>query len=169
MRQFARRTLLLLFGAVIFWYGMEFLHESGHMFAALLTGGKIEHLGFPLLGFSRTEISPNPHPALVAWAGPVFGGVIPLLAYLAFRLARLNSYFLHLFAAFCLLANGAYLGIGSFDRIGDAGDILRRGCPIQWLWMFGVVAGVIGIGLLKALQLPPVRPKTSSAASESDR
>jgi hypothetical protein len=39
------------------------------------------------------------------------------------------------FAGFCLVANGAYIAIGSFDGVGDCGEMLRTGTPI-WLMLF---------------------------------
>lgn len=52
--------------------------------------------------------------------------------------ARLpTAFLLRFFAGFCLIANGAYLAAGSFDGIGDCGDLLRRGTPIWLLWLFG--------------------------------
>ena len=46
-----------------------------------------------------------------------------------------------------LFANGAYLGVGVFDRIGDAGDLLRHGALAWHLWAFGAVTGAAGLGL----------------------
>jgi hypothetical protein len=39
------------------------------------------------------------------------------------------SYLPRFFAGFCLIANGIYLGVGSFSGVGDAGDLLRYGAP----------------------------------------
>jgi hypothetical protein len=41
------------------------------------------------------------------------------------------------FAGFCLIANGAYIGIGAFDQLGDAGVMLRHGSPMWALLLFG--------------------------------
>src|SRR4051794_36054178 len=113
MRRLLRLMIFVPLAAITCWYGMELVHEFGLMLATLLTGGTIEHLEFPLFGFSRTDISPNPHPGLVAWSGPLFGSALPLIAFILLRLAKKKSAFLQLFTAFCLLANGAYIGIGS--------------------------------------------------------
>jgi hypothetical protein len=180
-----RHIILLSLGAAGCWYGMEFVHECGHMLAALVTSGRIEHFEIPLVGFSRSDILPNRHPAVVAWAGPLLGSLIPLVVCAAVRLAKKRLILLQVFAAFCLLANGAYLGVGSFDRVGDAGDILRRGCPIFLLWSFGAIAMAGGVWMLHVLiaehrrrasrgaaaegGTPNVRPKTSSVGFGSDR
>ena len=39
------------------------------------------------------------------------------------------SYVPPLLAAFCLIADGVYLGIGSFAGVGDAGVLIRYGSP----------------------------------------
>jgi hypothetical protein len=54
---------------------------------------------------------------------------------------------LRFFAGFCLIANGAYIGGGSFDRIGDAGVMLRHGSSPWWLWTFGAVTVPAGLRL----------------------
>jgi hypothetical protein len=54
---------------------------------------------------------------------------------------------LRFFAGFCLLANGLYIAIGSFDRIGDCGEMLRHGSSMWHLWLFGVVTAPLGLWL----------------------
>ena len=49
------------------------------------------------------------------------------------------------FAGFCLIANGAYIGIGSIDGIGDAGDLLRHGAAAWELVVFGAVSSIGGL------------------------
>ena len=71
----------------------------------------------------------------------MWGCVIPLavLRFLLWRKMHRAARFSQFFAGFCLIANGAYLGVGSFIRAGDAGDLFRYGTP-QWLLIaFGVV------------------------------
>jgi hypothetical protein len=139
-----RKALMLVIfipsAAITCWMGMMLVHESGHMLAAIVSGGTVQRLVFGPLEFSRTDISPNPHPLVVAWAGPVGGALFPLALSRGLRIARIRSYLAHFFSAFCLLANGAYIGAGSFDRVGDAGDLLKYGCPPWMLWLFGAAA-----------------------------
>jgi hypothetical protein len=98
------------------------------------------------LGFSRTDLAINPHPLVVAWGGPLLGVLIPLIAYGLERLFQLEDAFVFRFyAGFCLVANGAYLGFGSFIGAGDAGDIVRLGSPIWTLWIFGTVCLPLGL------------------------
>src|SRR5262249_29706705 len=51
------------------------------------------------------------------------------------------------FAGFCLIANGAYIGVGSFVGAGDCGEMLRQGSSAWVLWLFGVVAAPLGLWL----------------------
>jgi len=128
------------------WFGMMAVHEFGHVLGAFCTGGTISKVVLYPLTISRTDLSSNPHPLLVVWAGPVFGVLFPLAGLGIAVAARLaGSYLVRFFAGFCLVANGAYIGVGSFDGIGDAGDMLRHGSPIWLLWAFGVVTVPLGL------------------------
>lgn len=127
---------------------MQAVHESGHALGALATGGRVSRVVLHPFVVSRTDVSPNPMPLVVAWSGPVVGVSAPLViwglaAYFKLRCVPIARFF----AGFCLVANGLYLGIGSFSRIGDAGDLLRHGAPYWQLWLFGVVAAPFGFWL----------------------
>jgi hypothetical protein len=129
------------------WFGMMAVHETGHVLAACLTGGTVARVVLHPLTISRTDLVDNPRPLLVVWGGPVFGVIAPLIVWGIAQLARLPIwYLLRFFAGFCLIANGAYIGIGSFGGVGDAGDLLRHGAPAWHLWLFG--AACVPVGLL---------------------
>jgi hypothetical protein len=49
------------------------------------------------------------------------------------------------------LANGVYIGVGSIQGVGDAGDMLRAGSPIWSLWLFGLVTVPLGLFLWNVL------------------
>ena len=134
------------------WLAMMAVHELGHVLGAVATSGRVERVVLHPLTISRTDVSPNPSPLVVVWAGPVVGALLPLALLLAARVGRYKSaYMLQFFAGFCLIANGAYIGIGSFGKIGDAGDMLRHGSPIWSLWLFGVVTFPSGLYLWNGL------------------
>ena len=57
------------------------------------------------------------------------------------------AFVLRFFAGFCLLANGLYIGIGSFDRVGDCGEMLRHGSALWQVWLFGAVTAPVGLWL----------------------
>jgi hypothetical protein len=46
-----------------------------------------------------------------------------------------------------LIANGLYIGLGSFQSIGDCGDLLRHGAASWHLWLFGVFTVPVGLML----------------------
>ena len=144
---------VLIFSTVLgSWLGMQDVHELGHISAAWLTGGRVSHVVVDPLAISRTDLSENPSPLVAVWGGPIFGAAIPHALWVAARAARLRSAFvLRFFAGFCLIANGAYIGAGSFSRIGDAGEMLKHGAARWQLWMFGTVTVPAGLWLWNGL------------------
>jgi hypothetical protein len=60
-------------------------------------------------------------------------------------------YLLRFFTGFCLVANGCYLGVGSFFDVGDAGDLARYGCPRWLMLLFGFVCVPTGFVLWNGL------------------
>ncbi|HOB76642.1 MAG TPA: hypothetical protein PKG54_19200 [Phycisphaerae bacterium] len=141
--------VLLIISTILFsWFAMQVVHELGHVVGAWCSGGTVARVILHPWAFSRTDLSDNPHPLLVAWFGPVVGIVLPLILFAAARALRLPGwYILRFFAGFCLIANGAYLGAGSFEGAGDAGDLLRLGTPRWILWVFGVLTASAGLWL----------------------
>jgi hypothetical protein len=51
------------------------------------------------------------------------------------------------FAGFCLIANGAYIGVGWIWHAGDAGDLLRLGTPRGVMVAFGAACVVAGLAM----------------------
>jgi hypothetical protein len=146
-------SAILIFATLgLSWLVMQVVHELGHVVGAWLTDGTVERVVLHPLGISRTDLSINPQPRVVAWAGPVFGVAAPLIGWIVWNFCRLPLAFLaRFFAGFCLLANGLYLGIGSFAGVGDAGDIVRHGSPVWSLWLFGIVTAPAGLVLWNGL------------------
>jgi len=137
---------------VLSWLAMMIVHEAGHVIGARLTGGIVERVVLHPLAFSRTDVAPNPHPLVVVWSGPLLGVLLPAIAFAAASALKFQSaYLLRFFAGFCLIANGAYIGAGSFGRIGDAGVMLRHGSWAWQLWAFGAVALAAGLSLWHGL------------------
>jgi hypothetical protein len=93
------------------WLAMQIVHELGHVIGAWWTGGVVAKVVLRPWTFSRTELTSNPEPALVAWAGPMIGALAPLVSWLVAKIGHCpGAYLLRFFAGFCLIANGAYLG-----------------------------------------------------------
>jgi hypothetical protein len=134
------------------WLGMQVVHESGHVLAAWTGGEKVYRVVLHPLTISRTDTSHERHPLLVIWGGPVVGVLLPLGALGLSKLIRFRWFYLRqFFAGFCLVANGVYLGVGSFDGVGDAGDLLQHGVPWWTLIAFGLFCVPCGLFLWHGL------------------
>ncbi|HEV3443050.1 MAG TPA: hypothetical protein VG099_00340 [Gemmataceae bacterium] len=130
------------------WLGMQVVHELGHVAGAWLTGGVVAKVVLHPLTISYTTLSANPHPLFTVWAGPVLGSALPLVIWgVAWACNVPGTYLLRFFAGFCLIANGAYIGAGSFGRIGDAGVMLANGAALWQLWAFGLATVPAGLWL----------------------
>jgi hypothetical protein len=122
--------------------------KLGHVLGAWATGAQVKRVVMTPTTISRTDVANNAHPLAVAWAGPVVGVVLPLVLWLGAKSARASGAFvLRFFAGFCLLANGLYIGLGSFGRVGDCGEMLRHGSALWHLWLFGAITGPMGLTL----------------------
>jgi hypothetical protein len=147
MRRF-HQLLLILSTLLASWLGLQAVHEFGHILAAWLTGGRVSGVVLHPLTISQTDLTENPHPLVVVWAGPMIGIAIPLLLWsVAAATCLPGAYLLRFFTAFCLVANGLYIGLGSFNQIGDCGEMLRHGSAPWQLWLFGAVTVPAGIFL----------------------
>jgi hypothetical protein len=125
---------------------MQAVHELGHVLAAWATGGRVAKVQLHPLAISYTLLSANPSPLVVAWMGPIFGDIIPLVAWLIARRLRLRcAFLLQFFAGFCCVANGGYLVGGSVYEMGDARDLLQSGASRWQLFGFGFVFVAIGL------------------------
>ena len=123
------------------WLSMMAVHEGGHLLCALITKGQVTSVVLHPLAISRTDVMPNPWPLIVCWGGPIVGCIAPLIGWWTCRILCVRFAFLaRFFSAFCLIANGAYIGMGSFEGIGDAGELLRLGMSPMSLRGFGLLA-----------------------------
>jgi len=126
---------------------MMAIHESGHVLAALAGGGHVRRVVLPLADFSRTDVDPNPSPRLEVWGGPLWGSLIPLFGWLLLR-SKLSDRFkvpVGFFTGLCLVANGAYLGMGWTMSAGDAAELIKLGTPVWLLTAFGLTAIALGL------------------------
>lgn len=146
------KAILATLSTIGSWYAMMIVHEFGHVVGAWATGGRVERVVLEFLAFSRTDVAPNPHPLIVVWAGPLIGVLVPLLAWGANRGIRVSrDLVVRFWAGFCLIANGAYIGGGSFQRVGDAGEMLTLGSPMWTLWAFGIMSVLGGLWVWNGL------------------
>lgn len=141
-----RSTFILPF-LFVCWFGMQIVHESGHVLAAWLSGATVERV--VLLPISRTDTSGVEHPLFVYGAGAVFGVVLPVLLWSIARFFRWRvAYLFRFFAGFCLVANGAYIGC-DFSTLGptDAGLLMEHGASRIVLVLFGLICIAAGLYL----------------------
>jgi hypothetical protein len=138
----AHKVVLWIALVALSWYGMMAVHVIG----AWLTGGRVERVVLHPLAIARTDLAHNPRPGVVVWLGPLVGCVLPLAIPLAmprrWPLVRKPALF---FAGFCLIANGAYISLGSFAAIGDCGEMFRTGTPHWVMLLFGAVTVPLGL------------------------
>lgn len=149
-KQLSRRHQAVFLAAMLLgsWLGMQAVHESGHVIAAWLTGGRVARVVLHPFTISRTDLAENPRPLTVVWAGPIIGVAVPLLAWVGAAAANVpGAYLLRFFAGFCLIANGGYIGAGVIEAVGDAADMLRLGSPVWLLGVLGVATVPTGLGL----------------------
>lgn len=142
------QTVLIVSAILGSWFGMQAIHEAGHVLGAWLTSGRVARVVLNPLTISRTDLAENPRPLVVVWAGPVVGVLAPLVIWGVAAAARaLWAFVLRFFAGFCLLANGLYIGLGSFEGVGDCGEMLRHGSKMWHLWIFGALTAPAGLWL----------------------
>ncbi len=147
-----RQVLLIITFIPWCWLMMMVVHEAGHVLAAWLTGATVERVVLHPLAFSQTVLGDNPQPLVVSWAGALVGSALPLLTWVLLRWANINlGLFARFFAGFCLVANGAYLGMGAWSDDGDAGDLMHVGAQLWHLVSFGVLATALGCWLWHGL------------------
>ena len=133
------------------WLAMTALHELGHVLHAWLSGGHVISVELPPHGLGHTRVSPNPHPQFVASGGACWGSLFGASAIFFVRRSDLWRWFSRFFAGTCLIANGAYIGVGGLfgDSNGadDAHELLRHGASAWQLLLFGLLATATGLFL----------------------
>ena len=142
------QSVLIVATILASWFGMQAVHESGHVIGALVTSAEVKQVVLHPLTISRTDLGDNPHPLIVVWAGPAFGVVFPLFLWGLLAACSLpGKGVARFFAGFCLIANGAYIAVGSLDQVGDCKEMLRHGSDPWHLWAFGIVTVPAGFCL----------------------
>lgn len=142
------QVILIVTFLAFSWLAMQAVHELGHVVGAWVTGAEVIKVALHPGIISRTDLGYNPHPALVVWAGPVLGAVLPVLVFLAARACRAPGvYLFRFFAGFCLIANGVYIAFGSADGAADTGVMMQHGSPYWVMIIFGILTVLPGLYL----------------------
>lgn len=118
---------------------MQWTHELGHILAGLASGAAIDRVILDPRTFSMTQFHSTPHPLIAAWGGPVLGVIIGAgIPLLLTRVLPGFRFSLRIIAAFVLLANGLYIGLGAAYPVGDAQSLIMFGSPRWLLAIFGI-------------------------------
>jgi len=142
-----RRWIFILLFLTACWFGMQAVHELGHILAAWSSGATVVQVR--MLPISWTETANVESPLFVYGAGAVVGTVLPVLFWwTACRLQWTMAYLFRFFAGFCLVANGAYIGCDfSVTGPSDAGLLIEHGANRWILVLFGIVCVPSGLFL----------------------
>jgi hypothetical protein len=147
VRRLEQSALIVSF-LLFSWLAMQAVHELGHILAALATGAEIIKVYLHPLVISSTEIGENPHPLIQVWAGPVFGALLPFLAFLVAKTFRTPGlYLFRFFAGFCLIVNGVYIAFGPSTGGADTAIMLDHGSPRWVMLVFGIATAPLGLYL----------------------
>ena len=141
------RWIFVLFFLTACWFGMLAVHELGHVLSAWCSGATVVRV--VMLPISYTETAHVEYPLFVYGAGAVVGVIFPVLLWLIVRQFRWKTvYLFRFFAGFCLVANGAYIGL-DFSVTGptDAGLLIEHGAHRLLLVIFGIVCVATGLFL----------------------
>jgi len=92
------------------------------------------------------------------------------MSWAAWRRYKLPGWYLwQFFAGFCLIANGAYIGVGAIVPVGDSSDLLQHGAHRWQFAAFGALTLPSGLWLWNGLGahfgLASSGPKVSRAAA----
>lgn len=88
---------------------MTLTHELGHIIGGALGGATLTDMELRPWRLPYSIHSPDPHPLLTLWSGPILGVLVPVLVALVVPWRPL--WFV---ANFCVLANGTYLALAWF-------------------------------------------------------
>jgi len=119
-----RRAAIFVFLLIASWVVMGFTHEMGHIIGGWACGATLTDYELAPWRMPYSLHSPDPHPLVTLWAGPLFGISTPLL--IATVIGKRWAWFI---ADFCLIANGGYLALAwvSGDRFLDTPRLLDAG------------------------------------------
>lgn len=151
-----------LIGTLAFsWLYMQWTHEFGHILTGLATGAELDRVILNPLKFSMTQFASNPRPHITTWGGPVLGVLIGAgVPMLLICLIKRHQFSLRIVAAFVLLANGLYIGLGAITPFADAQELIEYGSPRWLLAVFGLVCCIAARAILAPVLNGPSRLPT---------
>ena len=140
-RTIATRSLKLGALLLVSWCVMATVHEVGHLLGGWACGGTLREAELRPWHLPHSRFSPDPHPLVTLWSGPLLGILLPMA--LAAILRQRWAWFI---ANFCLLANGLYLALAwmTGDKLLDTARLFSEGASAWSVALFCVAT--IGIG-----------------------
>lgn len=126
------------------WVVMTFTHETGHIIGGMVSGATLTDLDLAPWRMPYSLHSPDPHPLVTLWAGPLSGVGAPII--LAAFIRKRWAWFV---ADFCLIANGGYLALAwmSGDRFLDTPRLLDAGANPATIVLYCIVT--LGAGYVR--------------------
>ena len=123
---------------------MTFTHEAGHILGGWCCGGTLADADLLPWHLPYSFFSPDPHPLITLWSGPILGVIAPVIIA-----ACVRRDWAWLIAYFCVLANGVYIATALFsgDPQLDTPKMLHQGAnPVSILiyCVLAIVAGYAG-------------------------
>ena len=146
---------------------MTFTHEVGHIIGGWCCGAHLTDFDLRPWRMPYSFFSPDPHPLVTLWSGPVLGAVLPILIAAVVR--RDWAWFI---AYFCVLANGSYIAISWFsgDSQLDTTKLLQNGAHPLFILVYCIVT--IGVGYVgfrcQCMRLLTFANDARDGASDSD-
>ncbi|HEV7299512.1 MAG TPA: hypothetical protein VGN72_09130 [Tepidisphaeraceae bacterium] len=158
--------LATLAGIYASWLAFMATHEAGHVLHAWLVGGTVDRVVLPLWGFSRTDVTGGASRTFIVAGGPVWGVLLPVMLCGVVRGIRKSlPAWLRFFCGFCLIANGAYIGVGWLEPTGDAGELRALGVPIALMVTLGAASVAGGLWMWHRVPNPFRRRHDTGALS----
>ena len=101
---------------------MTITHECGHVIGGMAGGATLTSFDLAPWRMPYSMHSPDPHPLVTLWAGPLIGVAVPLATA-----SIAGKRWVWFIADFCLMANGGYLALAwlSSDRFLDTPRLLN--------------------------------------------
>ncbi|RLS55617.1 MAG: hypothetical protein DWH91_08820 [Planctomycetota bacterium] len=140
---------------------MAVTHECGHLIGGWASGATLVQAELRPWRLPHSHFSPDPHPLVTLWAGPLLGVMGPGVVALLIR--RVSTRFM---ASFCGLTNGLYLATAWFtgDRFLDTQRLLEAGASLVEITLFCLVTVLIAYPIFRKSCLAILRSDASLAS-----
>jgi len=146
------------------WVVMTFTHECGHIIGGMICGATLTDFDLVPWRMPYSLHSPDPHPLVTLWAGPLIGVAVPLAAAAIIR--KRWAWFV---ADFCLIANGGYLALAwlSGDRFLDTPRLLDAGTHPATIVIYCILTIGTGYAWFRSDCIHYLAPKPQNSGEPS--